>query len=625
VSAEVPTDVPPAAFGRYRVLHQIERGSLGPVFRGEDPNTRAAVVIKQFQLNLSPDSARKVAEELKGLKGSPTHRLVPAVMDAGVHRADPYLVTALVPGESLDVALREYGPAAIADALPRLRLLADALDRAAAVGVWHGALEPHDILIDQDDTYLIGLGVTPTLERAGIRRSTRRPYAAPELMNGDPTSVATDQYALGAIAYEWFFGGRAPRSAESVLDAPSLPGVDAEALSAALMSALASNPAERFTSCTAFVDAIDDALDVSTVSGEEDEELVAGAGLLPLEGFVAEDAPDHPDDDHDLKSRRKPTPPVDIPLKDAARTSPPPRSMMIDAPISTPRVTEPVAWQGSLGMGGSPVVPRRITYSAGMLVTALVIGAALGGAAGYMFAMSRQRPAETSVAAANGESTATPTQPAKEFTDAPVSTPSPTPASPPDAKLAARGSEPARTPPSAPSTAENAPTPRETAMLIRSTPSGAVVVVDGTSRGTTPLTLRDVALGTRTVVVSRPGYVSSERQVTLTADRPSRSLDVRLSPISPPATTAASRTSRDSRPATSAATGSLVVDSRPVGSSVTINGQPAGTTPLTMESVPPGTVTVRIERSGYRPWTQTIELKAGERRRVAASLEIEQE
>jgi hypothetical protein len=72
-------------------------------------------------------------------------------------------------------------------------------------------------------------------------------------------------------------------------------------------------------------------------------------------------------------------------------------------------------------------------------------------------------------------------------------------------------------------------------------------------------------------------------------------------------------------------TGSLNVDSRPTGSSVIINGQAAGTTPLTMASVAPGTITVRIERPGYRPWTQTIELKAGERRRVAASLEIEQE
>jgi hypothetical protein len=56
-----------------------------------------------------------------------------------------------------------------------------------------------------------------------------------------------------------------------------------------------------------------------------------------------------------------------------------------------------------------------------------------------------------------------------------------------------------------------------------------------------------------------------------------------------------------------------------------INGQVAGTTPLTLESVAPGTVTITIERQGYRPYIETIELKAGERRRVAASLELVQE
>ncbi len=529
---------------------------------------------------------------------------------------DPYLVTALADGESLDVALREYGPAAIADALPRLRRLADALDSAAAAGVWHGALEPRDILIDGHDTHMIGLGITPILEQAGVHRATRRPYAAPELMNGDPTSPATDQYALGAIAYEWFFGGRAPRSAESVLDAPSLPGVDVEALAGALMSALATNPTERFASCRAFVDAIDDALETSMLS-DDDEEAMAGAGLLPLESFVAEDAPDHSDDDHELGDRRKPLPPADIPLKDPPRS--PLRSITIDPPIAASRVTpEPVAWQGSLGVMNPPA-PRRRAYSAGTLVAALVTGAALGGAAGYLFATSRVQPTEASLPAANGQVTAADAQPAKEFTDAAVSPAPPAPApSPPDAARTAVA-EPVRPPPPV---AKSSPSPRETAsLLIRSSPSGAVVTVDGTARGTTPLTLRDVALGTRTIVLSRPGYVSNERRVTLTADRPSRSLEVQLSAISAPAS---SRSSRETRPA-SPMNGSLNVDSRPTGSSVIINGEAAGTTPLTMASVAPGTITVRIERPGYRPWTQTIALKAGERRRVAASLEIDQE
>ena len=606
---EAPTDVPPAAFGRFRVLHQIGVGSLGPVFRGEDPQSRTAVAIKQFQLNLSPEVARRVADELRTLQDRPSHAATPVVVEAGVYRNDPYLVTMWAPGESLDVALREYGPAAIADALPRLQHLAQALDRAAAAGVWHGALQPRDILIDGPDTHLVGLGVTPILERAGVHRSTRRPYAAPELMNGDPTSPRTDQYALGAIAYEWFFGGRAPRSAESVLDAPSLPGVNAEALAGALMSALATNAADRFATCTAFVEAVDDALVRSVLADDEKKEVVAGAGLLPLEAFVAEDASDEGDD---------------IPLKEPPRPAAT-RSITFDPPLAPPRnAPEPVAWQGNLGAISPRVTPNRVGFSSGMMVVALVAGAAIGGAAGYMFAT--MRPTSTTVPVETSARTASDAR-AKEFTDAPLaSPPAPAPvpapsttASPsPDAARAAVSSEPPRAP--APAAPENAAPSRDTAsLLVRSSPAGAVVSVDGTARGTTPLTLRDLELGTRTVTLSRPGYLPSERRVALTADRPSRSLDVELSPIG-----ATPRTTREPR-STQATTASLVVDSRPAGSSVVINGQVAGTTPLTVESVSPGTLTIRIERPGYRPYTETVELKAGERRRVAASLELGQE
>ena len=68
-------------------------------------------------------------------------------------------------------------------------------------------------------------------------------------------------------------------------------------------------------------------------------------------------------------------------------------------------------------------------------------------------------------------------------------------------------------------------------LLVRTTPPGASVTVDGIVRGKSPIALRDLELGTRTIVVARPGYVSAERRITLTADRPSRSVDVSLAPV----------------------------------------------------------------------------------------------
>jgi hypothetical protein len=54
---------------------------------------------------------------------------------------------------------------------------------------------------------------------------------------------------------------------------------------------------------------------------------------------------------------------------------------------------------------------------------------------------------------------------------------------------------------------------------------------------------------------------------------------------------------------------------------VTVDGQPAGVTPLTLTGLAPGRRTVRIEHAGYRTVTTTVDVKAGERARVAARLE----
>ncbi len=67
--------------------------------------------------------------------------------------------------------------------------------------------------------------------------------------------------------------------------------------------------------------------------------------------------------------------------------------------------------------------------------------------------------------------------------------------------------------------------------------------------------------------------------------------------------------------------GSLVIESRPTGAEVTLDGRPAGVTPLTIASVAPGRHTVVITAAGMKPVTSTVIVKAGERARVAASLE----
>jgi hypothetical protein len=139
------------------------------------------------------------------------------------------------------------------------------------------------------------------------------------------------------------------------------------------------------------------------------------------------------------------------------------------------------------------------------------------------------------------------------------------------------------------------------------------VFVDGENRGVTPLTLQQLPLGTRRVRVQRDGFTTEERQVALTRSRPSRSLDFRLTRPAAPAASAPAA-------ARSVRAGTLVIESRPTGATVLLDGRPAGTTPLTVEDLAPGSYTVQLDLVDFRPISTTVRVVAGERARVAASL-----
>jgi hypothetical protein len=142
------------------------------------------------------------------------------------------------------------------------------------------------------------------------------------------------------------------------------------------------------------------------------------------------------------------------------------------------------------------------------------------------------------------------------------------------------------------------------------------------ARGVTPLALRGLDLGSRRVVVSSPGYLASNQRVMLSAGRPSRSLEVRLTPQSP---ARAAATATRGLPAEASKAGALIVDSRPAGASVSVDGRPSGVTPLTLENVAAGEHTVMISLAGYRSVTTTVRVVSGTRTRTAVSLEWVQE
>ncbi|MDE2905459.1 MAG: PEGA domain-containing protein, partial [Acidobacteriota bacterium] len=145
-------------------------------------------------------------------------------------------------------------------------------------------------------------------------------------------------------------------------------------------------------------------------------------------------------------------------------------------------------------------------------------------------------------------------------------------------------------------------------LLVRSEPPGATVTVDGVDRGRTPLALSDLPFDTYRVEVRREGFRSAARQLALTPAATVASIQIELQ--------------RGADPPPAPVVGALLVESRPPGARVVIDGREVGTTPTVVSDVAAGTRSVRIELDGYRPWEAAVDVPASDQIRVGASLDL---
>jgi hypothetical protein len=151
---------------------------------------------------------------------------------------------------------------------------------------------------------------------------------------------------------------------------------------------------------------------------------------------------------------------------------------------------------------------------------------------------------------------------------------------------------------------------RKGRVIVRSTPAGALLAIDGRPHGQTPVVVNDLAFGSHTIEVARSGYVPHSETVTLAPKSAVRTVTVRLQ---------AGLGSGGAAPSTSV--GSIFVDSRPRQARVLIDGRMIGTTPLRIPEVHAGSHLVRLELVGFRSFATTVGVKSGEEARVTAALE----
>lgn len=139
---------------------------------------------------------------------------------------------------------------------------------------------------------------------------------------------------------------------------------------------------------------------------------------------------------------------------------------------------------------------------------------------------------------------------------------------------------------------------------------GASVYFDGEYKGATTggslaVPVYTTATPYKTATIEKSGYTPYTSAITMPASGETSTIYATLNPISTP---------------TPDTYGSISVSSQPSGASIYFNGNYRGVAPLLISDVWPGTYTIRAEKTGYAPYTTTVQVSSGARTSVYCPL-----
>jgi predicted ATPase len=184
---------------------EVGRGGFGIVFRCRQTALDRVVAVKVLTAELPEDRERFVREQraMGRLTGHPN---VVGVLQVGqTDSGYPYLVMQYHQRGSLDARIRRLGRLPIDEVLHVGVKIAGALEAAHRREIVHRDVKPANILLtDYEEPALADFGIAHIV--GGFKTATGTftgspAFTAPEILSGDPPSVASDVYGLGATLF----------------------------------------------------------------------------------------------------------------------------------------------------------------------------------------------------------------------------------------------------------------------------------------------------------------------------------------------------------------------------------------------------------------------------------------
>jgi serine/threonine-protein kinase len=266
----------------YEILRRLGAGGSGVVYLANDSLLQRPVVLKILRTGLlSAEQMRSTVLREARLASAIEHPNVCAIYEVGESGDEGFIVMQYVPGQSLD-RLIARGPASLQLVLSVGIQIADGLQAAHALGIFHRDLKPQNVMLtDGGLVKILDFGLARRLRPEDAKFDPAKPalakdasvaatytarggtirYMAPEQFVTGQSSVQSDVWALGVILYE-LTSGRHPFARPEAEDFQAIraiqfsdpedlshivPGISPE-LKSVIASCLEKNPGARYAS-----------------------------------------------------------------------------------------------------------------------------------------------------------------------------------------------------------------------------------------------------------------------------------------------------------------------------------------------------------------------------------------
>jgi serine/threonine protein kinase/tetratricopeptide (TPR) repeat protein len=303
--AELLERLSAALAARYKIQRELGQGGMAKVFLAHDLKYERAVAVKVLRPELAAEvGPARFLREIQ-IAARLHHPHILPLYDSDQVDGLVYYVMPYIEGETLQRRLLRERQLPVGDALQIAREVADALSYAHSSNVVHRDIKPANILLDAGHALVADFGIARAM--GGGDSTTGHivgtpAYMSPEQIDGSQyLDGRTDIYSLGCVLFEMLVGEPpfrgstltaiiANRLSSSVPSPRTFRDLVPEAVDAAVRKAMATLPADRFSTAGQFAEALGTPATVAIAVGAAQamvQEVVAAksVAVLPFENM----------------------------------------------------------------------------------------------------------------------------------------------------------------------------------------------------------------------------------------------------------------------------------------------------------------------------------------------------